>query len=246
MPYMRPQRPVMAPPTGGAGIMNTGSGVQREVQANELTSTHLNELTRPGAGNRYLENLRSGARQSYAARGGLNTTLAAAGAEDVGLRAAGEIAAQDAGVYSQAAGQNLDAASGREQLQMQLTTAAENRQAATAAAAANRVTDLMQRDLDRQHAMTMADRDRGWRSQEREAGERENQRTREWQSTETQRDRDFGELTQQRRNREGLGATIMQTILNNPEYMRDPNAAAGIVDFYLSEWDRWYPSQRGP
>lgn len=247
MPLMtQPKRPLMmqqgvATPyaQGGSGIGSTQAGVQREVQGNELTSTHLDALTRPGANNRYLENLRSGARQSYAARGGLNTTLAAAGAEDVGLRAAGDIAAQDAGVYAQAAGQNLDAASGRERLQMQMD---ENRQQQELAYVRN--------NMGRLDAMAEAERERQFRREEN-AAERdwrtsEGREGRTWQSQENQAQRDYDWNSQEAQTRSAFIFRAVDTIMQDPDFWRDPQAAEGFMQFWAQAAPSLFRGVFGP
>lgn len=240
MPLMsQPKRPLMAAGQplqyGAPGLTPSMSGVQREVQGNELTSTHLNELTKPTANNRYLENLKQGARQSYAARGGLNTTLAAAGAEDVGLRAAGDIAAQDAGVYAQTAGQNMDAAANRERLQMQLQDNREQQELA-----------YVRNNMGRLDAMAEAERERQFRREEREAGFQENARERDWrtsegregrtwQSQENQAQRDYDWNSQEAQTRSAFIFRAVDTVMQDPDFWRDPQAAQGFMNFWAEE-----------
>lgn len=223
---------------GGAGIGTTGLGTQREVQDDELTSTHVNRLTRPGTDNRFLENTRANARQGFAARGGLNTSLAAAGAENAALEQAVNIGSRDAGVYADAATQNLDTAARRELSVMDLA----DRQAGRAFEADQAGGRWAQEREDR-----LAERD--WQSQEsqraRDFEAAQGREGRDWQANQEREQRDFDERATQRRNREGLSVRILDTIFSNPEYLRDPTAAAGMVDYFQSEWDRWYPRPPG-
>lgn len=96
-----------------AGITNAGgpngaySAYTRTVQPDQLTSQQLAGLLNPG--NQYIDMARSAGLDTANDRGMLNGSIAAGASQRAAIQAAEPIAQADAGAYSTAAGQNLDA-----------------------------------------------------------------------------------------------------------------------------------------
>lgn len=66
----------------------------------------------------------------------------------------------------------------------------------------------------------------------------ENERDRNWQSGERGRERAYDWQSQRAGFRESVIRDAFDTIRTNPEYFRDPEGAAGAIDFFTSEIDR--------
>ncbi len=223
---MRFRRPTQAV-TQAPGLTAGDEGYTRQVQDNELSQTHLTNMLDEGG--RYITSARGRGARFAASRGMANSSLAAAGAEGAAIDAAAPFALSDADAYRAAAGQNLDSLASQRMADEQNSTTRYTSD--NSVGAQLRIAERNSEDQQR---------DRDWRTSDREADQR-------WRSEESGRDRDFtareNERGARRTMRAGVGAGIMSTVLNNPEYFRDPQAAAGAIDFYLGEWDRLYPPE---
>lgn len=227
---VRSRRPTQAMPQA-PGLTGSDEGYTRQVQDNELSQTHLNNMLDEGG--RYITSARGRGSRFAASRGMANSSLAAAAAEGSAIDAAAPFALSDADAYRAAAGQNLDSLASQRMADEQNSTTRYTSD--NSVGAQLRIAARESEDRERENAL-----DRSWRTSERDAEQR-------WRSEESGRDRDFtareNERGARRTMRAGVGAGIMSTILNNPEYFRDPQAAAGAIDFYLGEWDRLYPPE---
>jgi hypothetical protein len=215
-----------------SNIQDNEEGFTRSVDPNELTSTHLNALT--SGNSRYIRNARGSGAALASSRGLANSSLAAANSEAAAIGAAAPIASEDAGAYRSAASESLQSLAGQriahegnatsmaQQIHGDNTNAYMNQSRIDA----DRETDLRRRDWD----VSDDERDYGRRTTER-------QQERDWSVD----DRDYDERATRRRNREGLAATTISTIFNNPEYMRDPAGAAGMLQFYQDMWNDLFP-----
>lgn len=230
--HSTPTRPAMArgtPATGGGGplppgLTNGSDGFTRQVQSNELASTHMEELGRND--NRVLQQARQRGVQAGASRGGINSNLAAAGGEAAWLDAAGNVAMQQAGAYGTAAGQNLDSLSRQ---RMSAEGNATSIQTADISAGASiygsdRNLEAQRERLAQDREMTLSDRD--YRADQ-------SRQEREYQ---TGRDE-----TQNRYNREN--ADIRFGYDQDAEDRRFQREAAGQIFQRMldspEEWDEW-------
>lgn len=176
IPDKQPRRGLMAiaPTPGGStppGITSNAQGVTRQVQANELAGTHMEELGR--GDNRILQQARQRGVMAGAARGGINSNLAAAGGEAAWLDAAGNVAMQQAGAYGNAATQNLDSL-GRQRI------SAEGNETQLGVAGIGADASMYNADLDFESTRLGREQDRELTLSDRE-----------YRSGESQRDRDF-------------------------------------------------------
>lgn len=244
-----PQRPLLAKPrvsTNGlpAGITNTAGGVTREVQGNELTSTNMERLG--NSNNRILNQARMRGAQSAASRGGINSNLAAAGAEGAYLDMAGNVASQDASAYRDAAGQNLESLK-----QQRIASEGNETQLASAGISAsasmyNSDNDLLSsreaRGLERDLTLSGRDFTAGESRLDREFTAGESALDRGFRSSESERDRDFTrgrdrtlfEQDQEGRDNEidrTVALELMQRFVDNPEEFDEYNIT-GAANFF--------------
>lgn len=222
------------------------TGFVRDVQDNELTSNQLNNLT--NADSKYIRSAR-GRGASYAqARGNLNSSLAAANAEQAAIDAALPIATQDAAAYANAASQNLDSL-GRQQIASEgNATQLENTRMETGSResiAANQLLhDREQAALDRRWRTGEREADQGWRTSEREGEQgwrtserqgderfrsRESGLDRDWRSRESELDRMFQTNMNRLGSRNSIFGEIVGTVFSDPAYWRDQAGAAGFI-----------------
>lgn len=229
---IRSRRPTQAV-NQAPGLTGSDEGYTRQVQDNELSQTHLTNMLDEGG--RYITSARGRGARYAASRGMANSSLAAANAEGAAIDAAAPFALSDADAYRAAAGQNLDSL-GRQRISAE-GNATTRYTSDNSVGAQLRIAARESEDRERENRL-----DREHRTSEREGDQR-------FRSEESERDRVFtareNERGARRTMRAGVGAGIMSTILNNPEYFRDPQAAAGAIDFYLGEWDRLYPPEGG-
>ena len=240
------RRPVMAQPTTPlpAGLSAGEHGYTREVQGNELASTHMEALGK--ADNRVLQQARQRGVAAGASRGGMNSNLAAAGGEAAWLDAAGNVAMQQAGAYGTAAGQNLDSVRQQRIASEGNATQIASSEIGAAASRYNSDNSLLSsregRDLER----SLTESGREWTSGE-------SARDRDFRSGESQRDRDFTtgrDAQQQEYTRSNMGegyrlqqegadndlnrqiaAETFRNMLDNPEEW-DEYELSGAVEFF--------------
>lgn len=200
------------------------TGFVRDVQDNELTSNQLNNLT--NADSKYIRSAR-GRGASYAqARGNLNSSLAAANAEQAAIDAALPIATQDAAAYANAASQNLDSL-GRQQIAAEgNATQLENTRMETGSRESIAANQLL-------HDREQAALDRRWRTSERQGDERFRSREsgldRDWRSRESELDRMFQTNMNRLGSRNSIFGEIVGTVFSDPAYWRDQAGAAGFI-----------------
>lgn len=244
-----PQRPLLAKPrvsTNGlpAGITNTAGGVTREVQGNELTSTNMERLG--NSNNRILNQARMRGAQSAASRGGINSNLAAAGAEGAYLDMAGNVASQDASAYRDAAGQNLEslkqqriASEGNE---TQLGAAGISASASMYNSDNSLLSSREARGLERDLTLSGREFTAGESRLGREFTAGESALDRGFRSSESERDRDFTrgrdrtlfEQDQEGRDNEidrTVALELMQRFVDNPEEFDEYNIT-GAANFF--------------
>ena len=191
-PLLSRPNPNMGTPPGGTlpgGISGGAQGYTREVQANELAGTHMEDLGR--GDNRVLQQARARGAAAGASRGGINSNLAAAGGEQAWLDAAGQVAMQQAGAYGNAATQNLDSL-GRQRISAegnatQIETAGIGASASMYASDNNLISDRERNILDR--ARMGQDRELTMSGRDFQRSEREGDQS--FRSGESQRDRDY-------------------------------------------------------
>ena len=215
-----------------SNISDAEQGYTRSVDPNELTSTHLNNLT--ASNSRYIRQARGSGAALASSRGLGNSSLAAANSEAAAIGAAAPIASEDAGAYRAAASENLQSLASQRLGNEQNATSIFNQihgDTTSADIANNRNQFERETDIRR----------RGWDVEDQGLQDRRRQQDRDWSVD----DRNFNERSVQRRNREGLAATTIQTIFNNPEYFRDPQGAAGTIQFYQDRWDEMFPYDGG-
>lgn len=240
-----------------AGMTSNAHGVSREVQANELMSTHADELSR--GNNRLIQNARARGVRSGAARGGINSNLAAASGEDSALAQVGEMAAQQAGAYGTAAGQNLSSLSSQriagEGNQASLGVASIGANASMYNSDQNLLSQregrLQDRDLTlsgRDFTRSEREGDQSWRS-----GESERSFNRESDYTTRRDETQHGYQRELEQDRYGYGqreadeqATresdqyLFRQLIDNPEEF-DPEVLQGLQAFFAS-----FRPRRGP
>lgn len=246
-----PKRALMAQQTAGTagvglppGFTGGSNGPTRQVQSNELASTHMEELGR--GDNRILQQARQRGVMAGASRGGINSNLAAAGGEQAWLDAAGNVAMQQAGAYGTAAGQNLESI-GRQQIaregnETSLGVAGIGAGASMYASDNQLLSAREGRLQDRDLTLSGRDFQRSEREggQNWQSGEREGEQN--WRSGESERDRNFDRDMQERGwnfQQEGqdneldrqMAADIFRSMLDNPEEW-DEYMATGAVDFF--------------
>lgn len=227
---MRMRRPTQAVQQA-PGLTSSDEGYTRQVQGNELAADHLTRGLDQGG--RYITNARGRGTRAAAARGMGNSSLAAGAAESAAIDAYAPIALSDADAYRQAAGQNLDSLS-RQRISDEGNSTQRYVSDNSTGAQIRIANANIEADRERQlRDFEESGRDRTWRTSERE-GEQN------WRAGEAERDRRQETRENRRATRAGVGAGLIGMIAQNPEYFRDPQGAAGAVEFYLSEWDRLY------
>ncbi len=234
-------QPASQLPTGFSGGLQ---GYTRQVQGNELASTHMADLGRND--NRVLQQARMRGAQAGASRGGMNSNLAAAGGESAWLDAAGNVAMQQAGAYGNAATQNLESLR-----QQRISDEGNQAQLGAAGLAFESSVYGSDRDFEASRERNALEREMTTTGREWQSGESE--RDRGFRSNESQRDRDFTTgrdatqqgYTQQNMDRgyqyqqEGqdrelnrqINAEIFRSMLDNPEEW-DEYTASGASDFF--------------
>lgn len=211
--------------TGGlpGNIRNLEEGFVRDVDPNELVSTHVEQLG--ASGNRGLRQSRMRGMQAGASRGGINSQLAAATGENAWLDAAQSMGEQQAAAYGQAAGQNLDslarqrlgteqnATSVFQQIHGDNTSAYMNQSRIDA----DRETDIRRRDWD----VTDDERDYGRRQAER------------------REDRDWAREDEDRNYQRGIEAgtigVVINQAMNDPTLRNNPQAMWGFLENTTNE-----------
>jgi hypothetical protein len=248
--------PVMSGlPSGMRQLSN--NGFVRNVQDNELTSTNLNRITDQNG--RYIRSARGRGAGYAQARGNLNSSLAAANAEQSAIDAAAPIASQDAAAYGAAANQNLDSL-GRQQISAEGNAT----QVQVTGMETGSRENIAMRELMHQREQSELDRrwrtgeregdqifrtserqgDQNWRSSEREGdqnwrtSERQGDQTfrsgesaldRDWRSRESNADRLFQAGQNRIGARNGVFGEIVGTVFSDPTYWRDQAGAAGFI-----------------
>lgn len=253
---------------GGGGGRSGGqvTATTRQVQANETVADQLNRLTR--GDNAYIQGARQRADRGSSARGLLSSGMAMGNAERAAIDSALPIAAQDAAWYGRTAADNMDATnqaaieSANNATQLSSTSMSVNaglRQAAMRNALEREQAaydrnfrreqniwdseELGRQDYRREGINARSDY-RGEGINARSDFRREGIDTRarrddqNWQSSERQRERDYDWQSNRASFRESVIRDTFDTIRNNPEYFRDPEGAAGAMDFFTSEIDR--------
>lgn len=224
------------------GIEQTQYGYTRTVQPDELASTQITKLT--DKSNPYIQGARARGQRFMASRGLQNSSLGGAATEQAAIDASLPIASQDASAYEKAGAQNYENVVRQ---QIAADEAFANASAAAAAGAHAAQAAGLEREWREQQLKLERDRmerefgdradDRQWRSQESSAD-------REFRGNEAGRDREFQGEESQRRFRQTIGTGILDTILNNPEYFRDPEGSAGAMDFWSQNIDRIFGGKK--
>ena len=209
-----------------SNIRNSDEGYTRDVDPNELVSTQVERLG--ASDNRGLRQSRMRGVQAGAARGGINSPLAAAMGENAWMDAATRMGEQQAGAYQSAAGQNLQSLAGQRiadegnATSMAQTISNNTTQSGIAQAQLehDRETDLRRRDWD----VTDDERDYGRRTTER-------QQDRDWMREDEDRNFERGVET-------GVTGRILETAMNDPTLARNPQAMFGMIDTWMTELRR--------
>jgi hypothetical protein len=230
------------------GLNSGDAGFTRQVQANELAGTHMEELGR--GDNRILQQARTRGVRQGASRGGINSNLAAAGGEEAWLNAAGDVAMQQAGAYGTAAGQNLDS------LRQQRMSAEGNQAQITSAdIGANASIYGADRDFEAARERNVLDRDRMAQDRDLTLSDRE------YRAGESQRDRDYTtgrdetqhgyqrelerdrygyeQMSEEDRAARDADSYMFRQLIDNPEEF-DEDVLLGMQDF----WARFRPRMR--
>lgn len=243
---------------GGGGGSRSGGQVNattRTVQANETVADQLARLTRGDSA--YIQGARNRADRASASRGLLSSGMAMGNAEAAAIDAGLPIAAQDAAWYGRTAADNMDAVnqaaieSANNATQLSSTSMSVN--AGLRQAAMRNALEREQAAYDRnfRREQNIWDSEELGRQDYRGEGinarsdfRREGIDTRarrddqNWQSSERHRERDYDWQSNRASFRESVIRDTFDTIRNNPEYFRDPEGAAGAMDFFTSEIDR--------
>lgn len=210
-----------------AGMRHTDEGVTRDVQENELSQTHLNNMTAEGG--RYITSARGRGARGAASRGMVNSSMAQGAAEAAAIDAAAPFALSDADAYRQAASQNLDSVA-RQRI-------SDEGNATTRYTSDNSVgAQLRIANANIMSNEAEAARERDWRTSER-TGEQD------WRSGEANLDRQEARRAYRTQTRTAAAAATLGTVLGNPEYFRDPAGAAGAIQFYTDYWDQLFPPE---
>lgn len=238
-----------APNPSGSIYMNrapaaiSATATTRAVDPNELAGTQLTGLIR-GDSDYMRANAALGA-QTAAARGSVAGNYYAGAARTAALQAAMPIALQQAGQYGQV---------GSENMQAQNAASLENARNSTSFG----IAEMGQEgDMARAELAAQLEREQGalgrnlTRDQLTQAAalEREGFGNQRWlqessqgfQRGENALDRTFQRGMAADNFRRQAAAGAMQTVFNNPEYMRDPAGASGLVNFWTRNVDTLFP-----
>lgn len=216
------------------GLRHTDEGVTRDVQENELSQTHLNNMTDQGG--RYITSARGRAARGAASRGMLNSSMAQGAAEAAAIDAAAPFALSDADAYRQAAGQNLDSVARQRISDEGNATTRYTSDNSVGAQLRIANANIMSNEAEAERERQDRQRDRDWRTSER-TGEQD------WQSSEANLDRQEARRAYRTQTRTAAAAATLGTVLGNPEYFRDPAGAAGAIQFYTDYWDQLFPPE---
>lgn len=208
------------------GISGNPLGYTRQVQGDELSQNQLTGMLDEGG--RYITSARGRGQRLAASRGMLNSSAAAAASEASAIDAAAPFALQDAQTYAQAAGQNLDSL-GRQRISQE----GNETSILSASIGANASmyntdigADLTREGRDFEREMTQGERD--WRTGERIGDQ-------DWRSGESELDRQFGRDQGNQSFRMTLGGGILASLINDPDYFRDPQGAIGAFETWYDE-----------
>ncbi len=224
---------------GSSTINNNEEGYTRNVSDAELVDTNLRRYM--DKSNPYIQGARGRVVQAANSRGLANSSLAAAGGEAAAIDAAGQFAMADAQAAQRAASESLQSLGSQRiadegnQTSVFNTTYSSDTQANIANQ--DRTSREREAGLDRDFSRETDTRRRGYDVEDRDYGTERMREQRGWEVD----DRNYNERQQARRNREGTAVATLQTIFNNPEYLRDPAGAAGMVQFYQDLWDELFP-----
>ena len=206
-----------------SNISDAEQGYTRSVDPNELTSTHLNNLT--ASNSRYIRQARGSGAALASSRGLGNSSLAAANSEAAAIGAAAPIASEDAGAYRAAASENLQSlASQRLGNEQNATSIANNIFSNNTQAGIATERNNFERERDNYtHGWNIEDRDtrRGWdvSDHNRDRGEQ----------------REDDDRNYQRGVESGTVGSVIQTAMNDPTLRNNPQAMLGFIDNTLEE-----------
>lgn len=255
---------------GGGGSVRFTT---REVQAPETVRSQLTSLLAEDGD--YIQQARGGAARQASARGLLSSGIAAGNAQAAAIQAGLPIAQQDASWYGRTASDNMDAenraaieeannATARATTSMSvsggLRQAAMRNELEREQNAYDRnfrreqniwdSEELGRQDYRREGINARSDyRGEGinarsdWRREGIDTRARRDDQN--WQSTERERERNYDWVSNRANFRESVIRDSFDTIRNNPEYFRDPEGAAGSIEFFTSEVDRIFNTNYG-
>lgn len=227
------------------GIEQTQYGYTRTVQPDELASTQITKLT--DKSNPYIQGARARGQRFMASRGMQNSSLGGAASEQAAIDAALPIASQDASAYEKAGAQNYDNVV-RQQVAADEAFANASAAAASGAAAAQAAgieRDWRERQLELERERM--NRDYQDRADERQWRTNESNADRGFRRDESRQDREFQGQESDRRFRQTVGSGLIDNMISNPEYFRDPEGSAGAFEFWMSQLNRIFqPYKKGP
>lgn len=240
-------RPVTGAPGNGPlpqGITGGDQGYTRQVQPNELISTHAENLSR--GNNRLIQMARMRGTRAGAARAGVNSQLAAAAGEDAALGQVAEMAGQQAGAYGNAATQNLDSLA-RQRM------SAEGNETSIRTADIGAGASMYNADLDFESTRLGREQDRDLTLSGRDFTRSEREGEQGWRSGESQRERDYntgrderqfgyqqrlnedqfryGEQEQDNAARRDSDSYMFRQLIDNPEEF-SPEVLEGLQSFF--------------
>lgn len=185
-------------------------------QANQTVASNLEDLTTPGAGNRYINNAVDNANAQAQARGIGNSSYAAGNASRAAINAALPIATSDAGMFANAALANEQALN---QVGMNNTNNATSRANANTAAGAS---------------MYGADQSRlaseYGQNAETERQQEQNQFNSEFQPYILGLQDQYGAQDWARNTYGNILQGAYATMYSNPDYFNNPDAAMGFIN----------------
>lgn len=244
-PYRRGQRRDGSNRSGSIPgyISNAREGFTRGVQDDELSGNRLRMMTDENGA--YLRGVRSRANAAGTARGLGNSGIVAALGEGAAIEAAAPFALQEAERFGAVGDANLESLArqrlGEEQNATSINVADIGAGATIESQRLRNLLETEQGALNREHQTSERVGRQGW-----ETGEREG--TQGFQAGERERDRglaregwQFDVNEQRRRERREVAARVIDTVLNSPEYFRNPAGAAGAIQFYIDTWDEMFP-----
>lgn len=239
--------------------MSNGGGTprvrERGVNANETVADHMQRLQRSDG--RYMMNARNSGRREANSRGSMMGSYYAGASENAAINAALPIASQDAATYGRTAADNMDAANQAAIVgannATQLTATGMTAGAGLEEARMRIEAQARESGLDRSFRSGESELDRGYGREGRQfdrderlggqtfqAGQNERDRAfrgsesaldRNLRRDESALDRDFDREQGDVAFRRQAFAYGLQTVLENPEYMRDPAGAAGLISY---------------